>query len=426
VRHQQRHVQQPAWRVPSIYAACAIAAGLALPRLETRFLPHLISDISASAATAMYSSIASGMIALTAIVFSLTFVMVQFSATAYSPRLVLWLARDPLLSHALGVFMATFLYALAALAWVDRGGARVPFISYMTVLGLLLISIGFFVALVHRIARLQVNRLLAFTGERGREVIDALYPPLDSAPTALAANRLDFAKKTPSQICSYRGRPLAVQTIQVDALLYMAQQSGGVMEVLTAVGDTLLESTPIVHVYDSRTFIDEDLLRGAFQLGEERAFDQDPKYALRLLVDIAVKALSPAINDPTTAVQALDQIADLLLRLSRRRVEIGAYDDAQGQLRLVIPFPTWDDFLCLAFDEICRYGATSVQVMRRMNALISDLESTVPIERREGLKPWKISLASSIKKHFDDPDDQQRALIADRQGLGTSRRQSVA
>jgi uncharacterized membrane protein len=426
VRNQQRPLHEHAWRVPSIYAACAIAAGLALPRLETRFVPHLMSDISVSAATAMYSSIASGMIALTAIVFSVTFVMVQFSATAYSPRLVLWLARDPLLSHALGVFMATFLYALAALAWVDRGGGRVPFISSMTVLGLLLVSIAFFVALVHRIARLQVNRLLAFTGERGREVIDALYPALDSATTAPTCDRLDVAKKTPSQICSYRGRPLAVQAIHIDALRYMAEQSGGVMEVLSAVGDTLLDSTPLVHFYDSRIFIDEDVLRGAFQLGEERSFDQDPKYALRLLVDIAVKALSPAINDPTTAVQALDQIADLLLRLSRRRVEIGTYRDPQGQLRLVIPFPTWDDFLCLAFDEICRYGATSVQVMRRMNALISDLESAVPLERREGLKRWKLNLAASIKKHFDDPDDQQRASTADRQGLGISRRQSVA
>ena len=73
-------------------------------------------------------------------------------------------------------------------------------------------------------------------------------------------------------------------------------------------------------------------------------------------------------------------------------MEIGTYTIAQGQLRLVIPFPTWDDFLCLAFDEICRYGATSVQVMRRMNALISDLESTVPVERREGLRAMEESI----------------------------------
>jgi uncharacterized membrane protein len=413
------------WLVPSIYAACAIVAGLTLPQLESQLVPHLASDISVPVAMAMYSAIASGMIALTGIVFSLTFVMVQFSATAYSPRLVIWLARDPLISHALGVFIATFLYALAALAWIDRADVSVPFVSSMTVLGLLLTSIAFFAALLHRIARLQVNRMLTFTGERGREVIDAIYPPFDPGATA-GVNKPDLSKKAPSQICSYRGRPLAVQRIDVEALLYMARESGGLMDVLAAVGDTLLESTPLVHVYDSRAFVDEHLLRGAFELGEERTFDQDPKYALRLLVDIAVRALSPAVNDPTTAVQALDQIGDLLVRLSRRRLEVGTYVDPQGQTRVLIPFPTWDDFLSLAFDEICYYGATSVQVMRRMNALINDLLSAAPVERREALRRWKLRLYASIKKHFEDPEDQQRALMADRQGLGVSRRQSVA
>jgi len=300
----------------------------------------------------------------------------------------------------------------------------VPFVSAMTVLGLLLTSVFFFVALLHRIARLQVNRMLTFTGERGREIIDAMYPPFD--PSVSSANKPDLAKKAPSQICSYRGQPLAVQRIDTDALLYMARESGGVMEVLAAVGDTLIESTPLVHLYDSRQFVDEHLIRGAFELGEERTFEQDPKYALRLLVDVAVRALSPAINDPTTAVQALDQIADLLVRLSRRRLELGTYADDQGQVRVLIPFPTWDDFLSLAFNEICDYGATSVQVMRRMNALINDLLAAAPVERRETLRRWKLRLYASIKKHFEDPDDQQRALMADRQGLGVSRRQSVA
>jgi uncharacterized membrane protein len=418
-----RRLPQSLWYVPSIYAACAIAAGLILPAVESRVVPHLGSDISVPAAMAMYSSIASGMIALTGIVFSLTFVMVQFSATAYSPRLVLWLVRDRLISHALGVFIATFLYALAALAWIDRTDVSVPFLSAMTVLGLLLASIAFFVALLNRIARLQVNRILTFTGECGREVIDALYPPFDPG---VSPSKPDLAKKAPSQICSYRGRPLAVQRIDIDALLYLARQAGGVMEVLAAVGDTLLESTPLVYVYDSRAFADEHLIRSAFELGEERSLNQDPKYALRLLVDIAVRALSPAVNDPTTAVQALDQIADLLVRLSRRRLEIGTYADAQGQVRLLIPFPTWDDFLSLAFDEICHHGATSVQVMRRMNALVNDLLSAAPVERREALRRWKLRLYASIKKHFEDPDDQQLALMADRQGLGVSRRQSVA
>src|SRR6516162_9771711 len=111
------------WTVPSLYATASIAAGLVLPRLEQRWLPDVGSPISVSSATAIYSSVAGGTMALTAIVFSLTFLMVQFSATAYSPRLVLWLARDPIVSHSMGVFTATFLYAIAALAWVDRAGS---------------------------------------------------------------------------------------------------------------------------------------------------------------------------------------------------------------------------------------------------------------------------------------------------------------
>ena len=126
-----------AWAVPALYAAVAIAAGLTFPRFEDRIFPGLVHPMSVGVAIAVYSSVASGMIALTGIVFALTFVMVQFSATAYSPRLVLWVARDPVISHALGIFTATFLYALAALGGVARSGAEtVPFVSAWVVIGL--------------------------------------------------------------------------------------------------------------------------------------------------------------------------------------------------------------------------------------------------------------------------------------------------
>src|SRR6478609_5313805 len=154
LKRRFRNTQITVWLVPLLYAATALLFGFTVPRLAHSYLPGFVSTISISAAIGIYSAVASGMIALTGIVFSLTFVMVQFSATAYSPRLVIWLARDPLISHALGVFIATFLYALAALAWIDRGDVSVPFVSSMTVIAMLLTSIFFFVALLHRIARL--------------------------------------------------------------------------------------------------------------------------------------------------------------------------------------------------------------------------------------------------------------------------------
>ena len=104
------------------------------------------------------------------------------------------------------------------------------------------------------------------------------------------------------------------------------------------------------------TALPEQALLRAVQVGRERTFEQDPKYPMRLLVDIAIKALSPAINDPTTAVQAIDQIEDLLRRLGGE-LDAGGVADAQGVLRLVFPTPTWEDYLALAFDEIRQYGA---------------------------------------------------------------------
>jgi uncharacterized membrane protein len=191
---------------------------------------------------------------------------------------------------------------------------------------------------------------------------------------------------------------------------------------VASVGDAVLDSTPILRVLGGTGPLPEQALRGAIELGNERTFEQDPKYAIRLLVDISIKALSPAINDPTTAVQALDQIEDLLIRLGRRRLEIGAYRDAAGKLRLLIPYPSWETFLRLALDEIQLYGASSIQVMRRMKSLVIELIDVLPEERRANLRHWQDRLQSTVARSFSDQQDQMDASVADRQGLGGSRR----
>jgi uncharacterized membrane protein len=140
-----------------------------------------------------------------------------------------------------------------------------------------------------------------------------------------------------------------------------------------------------------------------------------------LIVDIAIKALSPAVNDPTTAVQALDQLEDLLRRLGRRRLEIGALRGGDGALRVLVLHPAWDDFLSLAFDEIRYYGADSVQVMRRMKALAADLIAALPAERQASLRRHQQRLDSTIAKSFEDAADKLEASVEDRQGLGVRR-----
>jgi uncharacterized membrane protein len=416
----RRRLLLPNWAIPTIYAFVAVLAGLVLPRIESALAHGIQSGVSAGAATAIFSAVGSGMIALTGIVFSLAFVMVQFSATAYSPRLVLWIARDPVLWHAVGIFSATFLYSIAAIAWVDRGGAQgVPFFSSWLVIALLLASVVMFIALIEKLSLLQIHRMLAFTADRGRAVIGETYPPL-TTPAAMP-DPAEYAKLPVTQTLHHAGRPRTVQALDVPGLLELASARGAVIVVAAAVGDTLVEGTVMLRVHGGKQPIDEALLRDALALGDERTFEQDPKYAIRLLVDIAIRALSPAINDPTTAVQALDQIEDQLLHLGRRRLEIGALRSDDGALRLVVPHPAWDDFLILAFDEIRYCGATSVQVMRRMKALAADLIKTLPPERHAALRHYQKRLDATIAKSFADAEEQQEASIEDRQGLGVPR-----
>jgi uncharacterized membrane protein len=410
------------WAIPLLYVVTALVSGFTIPRFETRLWPDLVSPMSVASVLAIYSSIASGMIALTSIVFSLTFVMVQFSATAYSPRLVLWIARDPVLSHALGTFTATFLYAVAAISGVDRSGSgKAPFVSVWVVVALLVASVGMFIALLQRIGLLQVSRMLIFTGDQGRRVIEVMYPVL----TSNSAGRPDeLLRLRPTQTMIHRGHPRVIQAVDVDVLVNIGRTYGAVIEMTAAVGDTLVEMTPVLRVLGAGQSVDEVDLRKGIDLGGERTFAQDPKYAIRLLVDIAIKALSPAVNDPTTAVQALDQIEDLLLRLGHRRLDIGEFRDEGGNVRLLIPFPVWEDFLMLSLDEIRSYGANSVQVMRRMIALVDNLLVTLPEERRTDVRHWRERLQGTIARSFADSEEKDEASVGDRQGLGISRRTS--
>ncbi len=409
--------------IPLAYATAALVLGIAVPRLEAHFLPDLAAPMSSNAAIALLSAIASGMLPLTGLVFSLAFVLVQFSATAYSPRLVSWLTGSAVLSHALGIFTAAFLYALAALAWIDRGGTtKVPMLTVWVALLLLLASMVFFVLLVRRVGTLQIARVLEYAGDHGRAVIERDYALLADARKSPAENPAQHAQDlpAPSQTLRHHGGPAVVQALDVRHLVALAARERVVVSLAWAVGDTLIDGMALCFVHGGARALPEPELRRLIKLGPERTFEQDPKYALRLLVDIAIKALSPAINDPTTAVQALDQVEDLLLRLSKRDLAAGRVCDASGTLRLSFPVPVWEDFVVLAFDEIRYCGANSIQVMRRMRALLHDLLEQVPAERRPALQLYLERVDKGIRRAFEDSDDLRDALGRDRQGLGMS------
>ena len=417
----------PLWFIPLPYLALGIVAGFTFPRLEYAYFPEFVNEVSVGSAQAYLSAVASGTITLTALVFSIMFVMMQLVMSAYSKRLIMLFAGHPLGLHVLGIFSATFMSALGTLQFVDRHrDGKVPWLSMGFTTALLVLSMIVLALLVQRIALLRITYVLQFVGDKARAVIAGMLPRLEGREAATIAALRQKAKElrsqTPTQRIVYGGVPLSIANFRIDDLVRRARESGGTIVVTCAVGDTVAHGTTLLEVYGAKTTLPEAALLPGIVLSPERTFEQDPKYPLRLLVDTAIMALSPAVNDPTTAVQAIDQIQDLLSRLGDRVLDVGFVDDAAGDLRLVFPTPGWDDYLTLAFDEIRFYGAGSVQVMRRLRSALNDLAGSLADPARvAAVRNYSDHLDAMVERSDFDAIDRTAALAADPQGLGHPR-----
>jgi uncharacterized membrane protein len=333
------------WIIPMIYVVAAFAFGQILPRFEIAYVAQNLLGISVSSAQGGLSAAASGMMALTGVVFALAFIMVQFSAVAYSPRLVRMFIGDQTLYHSIGVFSFTFIFAFFALAWVDRNGSgKVPSYSILTVGILLMISMFLFVRMIQRVVDLQIAPVLRSMGDKGREVIEGCYRPLKSRQGAEPELKCieDIQLEALCGTVTYTGYPRIVTRLEIDALVREAQAGGGVIAMACGVGDTLVDGNIIMRIHGATIGFSEENAVQAVHLGAERTIGQDPKYPIRILVDIAIKALSPAVNDPTTAVQAIDQIEDLLRRLIRKDLDSAHIRDSQGVMRVILLLPSWE------------------------------------------------------------------------------------
>jgi uncharacterized membrane protein len=197
-----------------------------------------------------------------------------------------------------------------------------------------------------------------------------------------------------------------------------AERSHGVIEFVPQVGDFVAVDEPLFNLYGGARTIEDDVLRSAVALGSERTMEQDPTFAFRIVIDIALKALSPAINDPTTAVLAIDQLNRLLRAVGTRHLRTDEVLDTSGQLRVIVRTPNWDDFVDLAFSEIRACGANNLQIVRRLRAMIENLTETLPDHRQRELQEQSTLLDNEIERLFRYPQERALAGIADSQGLG--------
>jgi uncharacterized membrane protein len=417
------------WFIPSLWILLALAGSVVLARANlAHFDISIPAGITPTVVVPVLTSISSGMMALTGIVFSLAFVFVQFGSSAYSPRLVTFFTTDRVMLNALGIFTGTFLFALTGLLLMTP--ERPPVLDWLVAaasLLWLLASAILFILLIGRINHLTISNVLHMVGEQGRQVIDDMYAPIAPSDTApkdggdrtASAQAAELPSTT--QTLRYYGGPAVILELKTGILVELARVADAVIEVKYAVGDVVTDGSAVLHVRGGKHELPEAALRRAIALGFERTIEQDPKYALRLLVDVGIKALSPAVNDPTTAVMALNEISDLLERIGQRQLEMRRLAGAHGALRLICPTPTWEDFVSLGLDEIRYYGANSFQVMRRLRALLIDLEPAVPAERRAAIRQALLRTEAAVSRSFVDAWDLQEAQQVDRQGIGLSR-----
>jgi uncharacterized membrane protein len=398
----------------------AIGLALALPVLDEHLGEGTSPPITAGTAQQIFGALAAGMITFTGIIFSAVFVAAQIQTSSYSPRLAARLRRDPIVIAGLALPTATASYALFALAAIggqsDRAGREfVPVATVIFGLVLLVVTLGTFVALVQRAFELtQIGGILRGLMRRAGAVIDDVHP-LDARS---AGHAPDIASDARATLVTHDGLAAVLAAIDRAALLRLARETGGFVEVLPMVGQYLAPGTPVLRVHGGNSAPVRAHARRVLVMARQRTIDQDVAFALRMLVDIAIRALSPAVNDPTTAVQSLDRIEALLVELYRRSPGPALVRDEDGAERGLVPAPRWTDYLELAVTEIRHYGAGSAQVGRRLHALYEHLLTEIDDEARARVELERRLLDEALARTFPDPEEQAIVGRPDRLGLG--------
>jgi uncharacterized membrane protein len=421
MRHQIRtYLRTSAWTVPALAIPLAVAVSPVVRAIDARLQFDWV-NYTPTEAMAILGAVTPAALTMVVLVLSMLLLAVQLASSQFSPRLIgCLLARRPV-KVCLFIFVFTYVYSAGV---VGRVGVRVSQLSVFIAIICTMISVGAGLFLIDYLAKeLRPVRMLARTADAGRSVIEHVYPtfvPIGSAAeTQTPTTGSEFWSEQAEVIPRTRHSGVLL-AIDLKGLCAVARRAGCVIEVVPQVGDFVARGDPLFRVHPRAGGIAVSHVAGLTSFGNERTYEQDPAFAFRILVDVACRALSPAINDPTTAVLAIDQIHQLLRQVGRRRLDTGEVRDAQGNLRVVYRTPNWEDFVLLAVTEIRQYGRDSIQVARRLHAMLRNLIGAVPPGRATILEKELRLLQSSVGRSFNEPEDRERAEHGDYQGVGGS------
>jgi len=413
-RYRVRHyVANSIWIIPSLSIVAALGAVRLFHRIEetvgweSGFDPETARSVLATMAASMFTFIV--------FVSSALLVSVQLASSQLTPRIIAIVFRDPVTRFSLTVFVFAFTFSLAALVQIKT---FVPLVTSVVAAYSCLASLGVFLYLIDHVGKaLRPSGALRAVALLGRAVIENVYPQrLGESPEA-PTESADVPCEEPTSTVLNPGDGV-VLAFDIQGLISLAEQSDCVIEMVPQVGDFVAAGDPLFRVFHSRAAPPERAMCESVALGQERTPEQDPAFAFRIMVDIASKGLSPGINDPTTAVLAIDQIHHLLRSVGSRHLADGRVRDAAGELRLVYRTPDWENYVHLAVTEIRHYGGGSIQVNRRLRAMLENLIQSLPEERAPLLRRELALLHRSAERFFSEPEDRAFADVSDFQGVG--------
>lgn len=431
-------IRHSLWFVPTLCTLASAVAALLLVWVssetdaEATNLPLLFSA-GVDGARAMLQAIAGSIITVAGVVFSITIVALQLTSTQFSPRVLRNFLRDRSTQAVLGAFMGTFTYALLVLRSIrsedESAAAFLPAFAMTGALVLTLISLGMLIYFIHHISvRIQVTSIVASVTDDTLETLERLgrrWRDDDDRSWSPAPDR------TPSTVPPSGGLPLAdapasetllparesgyLQFVSIETLVTAASESRGRLRLLIGPGMWLQAGVPCAaFAPEAGSEVDHDRLQDALAdalgVGHERSMSEDVAFGIQQLVDIAIKALSPSVNDPTTAMNCVDRLVQILVAAGTTPDAPRAFSESGGGIRLEVPFPSFDELCDLSFDQIRHYGRTAPAVVIHLARALSVLR-TLPPERLPVLRRHARLLAEAATA-LESEEDRRRAREA--------------
>jgi len=378
-------------------------------------LERALTAFAVTGARALLDAIVTSTLSFVVFTFGSLLVAIQVARGQRPPRIIATvLLRNNVVRYTVGLFIFTLLVALGTQGRLDD---KIPPLSVLAVSCLGIACFAAFLYLIDYASRLlRPISVLTHVADSGFAVIESVYPELTLGPGGPGRSHHDLGPAR--RVILHQGTSGIVLTVDLATLVREAKMANGVIEFVPQVGDFVAVDEPLFKLYDGAHETADETLRSAVDFGSERTLEQDPTFAFRIVVDIALKALSPAINDPTTAVLAIDQLHRLLRLVGKRHLRTDEILGESGRLHVIFPTPNWEDFVNLTYSEIRQCGGNNLQIVRRLRAMLENLIQTLPSHRQPALLEQLSLLDREAMRFFQYPEERALARTGDSQGLG--------